>query len=453
MSELKDLRSFLTLLEERGQLAHVEKEVDPKHEIAAVMLRSALADGPALFFKNVKGHKFPAVANIGASRLRMAWALGQDMSTVRGEYRRRIENPLPPTLDGQGICQQVITEQVDLAGLPIITAHEHDVGPYITAGVVIARHPTTGVYNLSLHRTYPKGKDRAVMVMSPNGDLWAYYNAYGKTTMPVAIAIGLHPSFLLAAAVKFPISVDEYAIVGSLREQPVQLVKCKTIDLEVPASAEIVLEGEITPGELDWEGPFGEYPGYYGGGTLQPTQSPVVNFKAMTTRKDPIYQALITGPTLGHESAHFSSLAKEGLVFSAAKGVCDFVSAVNITLSRYIAVIQVRRGFVPGDIGLIMAAAFSSMDYLKHVIVVDDDVDIDSYADVFWAISTRMDPTKDLYIIPKQRMTSLDPSTPGVCDKVGMDATIPIGKEAGFIRTRIPGYENINLEDYIKRLT
>ena len=149
MSELKDLRSFLTLLEERGQLAHVEKEVDPKHELAAVMLRSALADGPALFFKNVKGHKLPAVANIGASRLRMAWALGQDMSTVRGEYRRRLENPLPPTLEGQGICQQVITEQVDLAGLPIITAHEHDVGPYITAGVVIARHPTTGVYNLS----------------------------------------------------------------------------------------------------------------------------------------------------------------------------------------------------------------------------------------------------------------------------------------------------------------
>lgn len=452
MAELKDLRTFLKELEKAGQLSYVEKEVDPKHEIAAVMYRAALDGGPALFFKKVRGYGLPLVANVCASRSRLALALDVSMEDLREEYRRRIENPIPAAMVANGPCQEVAPKEVDLSKLPVITAHEHDAGPYITAGVVVARHPQSGIPNLSLHRIFPKGRNRAVIFMSPSGDLHAYYQASGKAPLPVAVAIGLHPCFLLAAAVQFPISVDEFTIVGALRQQPVELVKCRTIDLEVPATAEVVLEGEILPDVRDEEGPFGEYPGYYGAGTMQPTASPVIQFTGMTTRREPIYQALITGPTLGHESTYFSCLAKEAVIFSAAKGVCDFVRGVNIALSRYIAVIQVARGFKPGDIGLIMAAAFSTLDYLKYVIVVDTDVDIDSYADVFWAISTRADPTKDVHVFPKLRMTHLDPSTDDVCDKIGIDATIPLGKEEGFIRTRIPGFEKVRLEDYIANL-
>lgn len=448
MENLKDLRYFVKRLEQVGQLAYVEREVDPKHEIAALLVRSGLDDGPALFFKNVKGFQIPVVGNVAGSRQKLALALEAATPGVQDVYRERIEKPLPVEVTNNGPCQEVVTEDIELDSLPVITAHEHDAGPYITAGVVVAKHPQTGVRNISLHRICPRGKDKAGIHIGLASDLLAYLKA-STSSLPVAVAIGLHPAFLLAASVKFPITVDEFTVVGSLRQQPVQLVKCKTVEAEVPATAEVVLEGEIPRDVRDWEGPFGEYPGYYGAGTLKPGLEPIINLKAMTTRKDPIYQTTITGPTPGYESSHFSCLAKEGAVFSAAKGVCPWVRAVNVILSRNIGVIQLERGCRSGDIGLIMAAAFSSMSHFKYVIVVDTDVNIDSYADVLWALSTRVDPSKEIYIFNDQPAPGLDPSTRGMCNKIGIDATVPQGREQGFLRTRIPGFEKVKLQDYL----
>lgn len=445
------LRGYLSLLEQQGQVARVKRQVESRYEIAGVMLKSAMAAGPVLLFENVKGYSFPVVGNLCASRERLALALGTTAREVQGVYQERIRSSLPVEVVTRAPCQEEVLLQVDLSCLPIITAHEHDAGPYITAGVIIVRDPRSGIYNLSFQRILPIGKDRAAIYVGASSDLMRCYFEAGKNALPVAIAIGLHPAFLLAAAVSFPFSVDELEIVGSLQRQPVRMVEGLSIPLCVPASAEIILEGKILPGETVPEGPFGEYTGYYGAGSLSPRQSQVIEFTAMSHRSSAIYQALISGPTLGHESSYLSCLAKEGVLLQAAKAASPAVEAVNVMLSRYIAVVRLNENRRPGDVSQIMAAAFNAVEYVKYVILVDNDVDISSYSDVLWAVSTRVDPGKDLRIFPKMRMQPLDPSTEGFCDKIGFDATYPLERKEGFTRTKIVNFDAIDLRKYLGR--
>lgn len=445
----RDLRSYLADLDGVGQLARVTKEVDPRHEIAGVMLKAAQQAKPALLFENVKGHSIPVAANLCASRERLAIALGTSAERARNVYRERISRPLPVQAVSSGPCQEVTHSSVDLMLLPIITAHELDAGPYITAGVIIVKDPRSGVYNASFQRVLPLAKDRAAIYIGGSSDLMRCYQESGDRPLPVAIAIGLHPTFLLAAAVKFPFHVNELEVAGALRQEPVRMVRALSIPLEVPASAEIVLEGRILPGVTVPEGPFGEYTGYYGAGAIAPRPSQIIEITALTHRHRPIYQALTTGPTLGHESSYLSCLAKEAIVLQAAMAVSPAVEAVNIMLSRYIGIIQVNEKRRKGDVSQIMAAAFSAMEYLKYVIVVDKDVDIQSYSDIFWAISTRVDPGIDILVFPKMRMEPLDPSTEEMCDKIGIDATVSLERKEGFTRTKIPNFESLNLDDYL----
>lgn len=448
-NEETDLRCYLAALEEAGQLARIEKEVDPRHEIAGVMLKAAQQGKPALLFENVKGHNIPVAANLCASRERLALALGVAARAVRDAYRERVTRPLPVETVHSGPCQEEVFSSVDLGSLPIITAHELDAGPYITAGIVIVKDPRSGVYNASFQRILPLAKNRAAIYIGRSSDLMRCYQESGDDPLPIAVAIGLHPAFLLAAAVKFPFHVSELEIAGALRREPVRMVRAASVPLEVPASAEIILEGRLLPRVTEPEGPFGEYTGYYGAGSIAPRPSQVIEFTALTQRRRPIYQALTSGPTLGHESSYLSCLAKEAIVLQAGMAVSPAVKVVNIMLSRYIAVIQVDEKRRKGDVSQIMAAAFSAVEYLKYVIVVDEDVDVESYSDVFWAISTRVDPGKDILIFPKMRMEPLDPSTEEMCDKVGIDATVPLERREGFTRTKIPNFERINLEDYL----
>ncbi|MBI4523907.1 MAG: UbiD family decarboxylase [Deltaproteobacteria bacterium] len=444
-----DLRSYLTGLEKAGKLARIKKQVNPRHEIAGVMLKAAQQGKPALLFENVKGHDIPVAANLCASRERLAMALGVPAETARDVYRERVSRPLPAEKVRSGACQEEVFSSVDLTRLPIITAHELDAGPYITAGVIIVKDPRSGVYNASFQRILPLTKNRAAIYIGRSSDLMRCYQESGDNPLPVAIAIGLHPTFLLAAAVKFPFHVSEIEVAGGLREEPVRMVTAVSVPLDVPASAEIILEGRLLPRVTEAEGPFGEYTGYYGAGSIAARQSQVIEFTALTHRRRPIYQALTSGPTLGHESSYLSCLAKEAIVLQAAMAVSPAVERVNIMLSRYIAVIQVNDKRRKGDVSQIMAAAFSAMEYLKYVVLVDEDVDIESYSDVFWAISTRVDPGRDLLIFPKMRMEPLDPSTEEMCDKVGIDATVPLDRKEGFKRTAIPNFDEIDLDDYL----
>lgn len=450
MPKSSDLRGFLKELEEARELAYVEKEVDPAYELPGVMFKTAEANGPALFFKKVKDKEIPVVGNVLASRRRLAMALETSEEETGEAFRERTLNPLPAKFLSQGPCQEVVEDKVDLTKLPIITVHEYDAGPYISCGMVVAKHPESGIPNASLHRILPFGPNRAGIWIRPTCDLADYYNACGDRPLPIAVAIGLHPAYIMAAAAKFPLSVNELEVAGALLREPAELVRCKTVDIEVPAGAEIVLEGKILPEIRELEGPFGEFPGTYGAGAIAPRPAPVIEFKAMTRRKEPIYQAITCGPTPGHEDSHMVCMAREGGVYAAAKAVCSAVRAARVLKPTYIAAIQVDGAIKPGEAGIIMAKAFTVTENLKYVIVVDNDVDISSYSDLFWAIATRVDPGKDIYMFPQMRMNFLDPATNGVCRKVGFDATIPRDADRrGFTRTRIPNLEQIKLQDYL----
>jgi 2,5-furandicarboxylate decarboxylase 1 len=447
-----DFRNYLGQLEKDGDLVRVRKDVDPKYEIAGVMVKAALQQAPALLFENVKGHGIPVVANLCASRDRLAVALGTSPERACAVYRERMSHPLPVVRIADAPCQEENEPSVDLGRLPIITTHEFDAGPYITAGVIIAKDPRSGVYNTSFQRILPLGKDRAGIYIGHSSDLMRCYMEAGDNPLPIAVAIGLHPAFLLASAVSFPFNVSEYEITGALLQHPVEVVAGVSQPVEVPADAEVILEGRILPKQTVAEGPFGEYTGYYGAGSLAPRQSNVIEFTAITHRHRPIYQALISGPTLGHESTYLSCLAKEAVLLQATMAASPAVEAVNIMLSRYIGVVQLNERRRLGDISQIMAAAFSALEYLKYVILVDKDVDIQSFSDVFWAISTRVDPGRDIVMFPRMRMQPLDPSTPGVCDKMGIDATYPLDRKEGFTRTKIPDFDNVRLSDYFDSL-
>jgi len=442
-----DLRTFIQKLEAQGDLARIQRQVDPRHEIAAVLKRGAEEEGPALLFERVKGSKIPLVGNVLAARRRLAMALGTSVADLLEAYRQRIEKPILPIRVEQAIAHEEIP---DLFSLPMIIAHERDAGPYITAGVVFASHPRSGKVNLSLHRMCPINEREAAIYIGATSDLAEYCRETGERSFPVVVAIGLHPAFLMVASTKFPAAMDEMALVGGLLGEGVPLAQNHRGQWLVPAGAEILLEGEIDLRRTVAEGPFGEYPGYYGGGTLKPRQSPVICFTKMTCRSDPVYQTVITGPTAGYESTYFSCLSKEAMLYTLLARISPAVRGVNVLLSRYMAMVQVKGDLGSEEAVRIMREAFSNLEYLKYVILVDEDVNLNDPMDVLWALSTRVDPGKNLHLFPQMKMEPLDPSTDGVCDKVGFDARRPGGISGeGFLRTRIPGYEGTRLQDYI----
>jgi 2,5-furandicarboxylate decarboxylase 1 len=415
--------------------------------VAAVLKRGAEEEGPALLFERVKGSKIPLVGNVLAARRRLAMALGAREADLLQTYRQRIEKRFVPVHVEQAMAQEEIT---DLFSLPIITAHERDAGPYITAGVVLACHPRSGKVNLSLHRMCPVGKREAAIYVGATSDLAQYCREASERPLPVVVAIGLHPAFLMVASTKFPADMDEITLVGGLLGEGVRLVRSSEGQWLVPEAAEIVLEGKIDFRRTVPEGPFGEYPGYYGGGTLKPRASPVIRFTRMSLRKDPLYQSVITGPSLGYESTYFSCLSKEAMLYTLLSRVSPAVRSVNVLLSRYIAVVEVDGGLKREEAEHLMKEAFDRLEYLKYVILVDADVNPNDPLDIFWALSTRVNPGTDVHVFPKMKMEPLDPSTDGVCDKIGFDARCPPGADGeGFLRTRIPGYEEIKLQDYI----
>lgn len=439
-------------LEIKGKLFRVKKEVDIRYEIAAGIRKSSDTNGPALLFENVTGYPDWRVAGgLYATKELMAFALETDNneSKMMGRYLECDQKRIKPVLVSTGPVKETIIrgEQVDLMKLPIPTYSEEDCGSYLTAGVEIARHPETGVQNASIHRRLVLGKDRTTLRARQQQHVGQILQAGEERGVSIGVAtvLGAPPELTIASQVKAPMGVDETEIAGAFRGEPLEVVRCETIDVEVPASAEVVIEGIALPGERAADGPFGEYPGDYISlaGVVAP-KSWVIKVTAITMRKNPIFQACLTGMPMTEN--HW--LRKWALAAAAWREISRIVphpqdiKAVNVTAGgaagrNVVVAINKRTEKLPKDI---ICTLLSSLPTVTNVIVVDDDVDVYDPFDVERAWATRVVPERDIIILSAGEI----PDT--MRAKWGIDATMPIRARRWFKKIRVPGVDKV---DYV----
>jgi 2,5-furandicarboxylate decarboxylase 1 len=421
----QDLRSALAAYEAAGVLARVTEPIDPEFEAAAVLWR--LSRGPAVLFENVTGYQTSLVGNVLNTREKLATALGIPVASLQGRFVAALANRIKPELDGNPPCQEVTVDGLDLLDLfPVPAISEHDAGRYISAGLVHVRHPVNGRQNLAICRLQVQGPGRLGIYMAPTHSS-QFLQGYRKLGQPmeIAIAIGSHPAMMAASQLLVP--HDEIEIAGGIFGEPARVAQCRTVDLKVPAGSEIILEGTIDPGELAPEGPFGEFPGTYA-----PTRdNPVVRLSAITTRRSPIFQMIVGGTHPEHLIT--GAIAREVTLFEAVRNVVPGVRQVVLTeggTCRFHAVIAIDQNFA-GESRLAILTAFAVQDLIKHVVVVDGDIDPLDHRQVEWAIATRFRAQDDLVLVDKMKSNPVDPmSVDRTICKIGIDATMPTAVRA-----------------------
>jgi len=435
-----DVRGFLAWAGETGLLVEVERAVDPHLELARVM---AALEGRPVLFRALAG--FPgwrAISGVCARRQHLAAALGCAVPELVQRMADALARPTPPPVLDSGPCQEVVEPRVDLTRLPIPHYNLDDGGRYVTSGVAVVRDPDLG-RNVAFHRLMLLDERRFVArVVEERGT----HTALGKVTrdLPVAIAIGCPIQVLLAAAMSPPKGVDELGIAQTLAPTP--LVRCQAVDLEVPAEAELILEGRITHTLTD-EGPF---PDLTGTMDVVVRRQPVIEIDRVTHRRDAVFHALLPG---GLEHKNLMGMPREPTIFAAVNEVCR-CTGVYITPGGTCwlhAVVQVEKRHEEDGRRAIWAA-FQGHASLKHVVVVDTDVDPYDSAAVEWAIATRFQADRDLVVLTDQPGSSLDPSATHVpgqktrTAKMGLDATAPLGEaRRGYERVQ---YEPVDLSQY-----
>lgn len=432
-------RDFLDQLNKNGELTHITKEVSTEYEMAGII--SSIGEKPVLFEK-IKESKIPVAAGLVSSKLLIAKALNLERQKLLSSLSKAMKNPIPPKLVKKGECQEVVEKNVDLKQLPILKYTKKDGGKYVPSGVAIVKDPELG-RNMCFHRLMLIEKNKFVArIVEERGTDTALKKAGGE--LEIAICIGNSTATLLSAATSLPKGVDELGMSNAL--EPMELVKCKTVDIEVPKNCEIVLEGKITK-EKAPEGPFLDLTGIVD----RVRQQPVIEIKCITHRKNPIYQAILAGK---NEHKFLMGMPMEPAIFASVNEVCD-CKDVYITpggCSWLHAVIKIKKQYA-ADGKKAIKAAFKGHKSLKHCVIVDDDIDIYDSNDVEWSLATRFQADKDAIILPNMRGSSLDPSgdlTEGkkarTC-KVGLDATIPAkttGK--GFKKVE---YEKVDLKNFL----
>jgi 4-hydroxy-3-polyprenylbenzoate decarboxylase len=449
-----DLRSFISLLEQQGELVRIKQEVDPNLEMTEISDRTLRAKGPALLFENPKGYSMPVLCNLFGTPKRVAMGMGQDsVAALRdvGELLAFLKQPEPPKdlrdLWGKrhdfkqvlnmpvksvkkAPCQDVVIEgdQVDLGQIPIQTCWPGDVAPLITWPLVITRGPDKERQNLGIYRMQKLAKNKLIMRwLAHRGGALDYRDWQIKhpgKPYPVAIALGADPATTLGAVTPVPDSLSEYAFAGLLRGEKTSVVTCLGSDLQVPATAEIILEGYLQPGEEADEGPFGDHTGYYN----EVERFPVLTVERITHRKDPIYHSTYTGRP-PDEPAILGVALNEVFVPILQKQfpeITDFYLPAE-GCSYRMAVVSMKKQF-PGHAKRVMMGVWSFLRqfmYTKFIIVTDEDIDIRNWEDVIWAITTRMDPTRDTVVIDNTPIDYLDFASPvsGLGSKMGLDAT------------------------------
>src|SRR5687767_12674828 len=422
----ENFRQFLDRLRDANELVDIRQPVDIRH-IATLVDQS----DKGLLFHDVIGYGMPVVSGIIRTRERSIMGMGcSTYGEIEAKLRRGIDNPIPPRYVETAKHKQVVKtgDEVDLFELPIPMSSVYDGGPMITAGVVIAKDPEFGL-NSGIYRFMVKEKNlTGIDIVTPNNmRMFADRALEAGRPCPISISLGTHPLEMMGAGFRAPLGVDEMAISGGLRGHPVELAQCETIDLPCIADAEIVLEAEILPtGWTHPEGRFGEFTRLMGGLHW----NPLVRVKAITRREDAMYYAL----HMPWENTWLAAPTRYTAIRAALKNAGVQVKDINVTLGGcafWHAIISIRKQAGEGKNALL--AALSVMD-LKHVVVVDDDIDVNNPIDVEWAIATPVPADRDVLVIPGARAKPLDPSLavtpPGVVPigaKVGIDATIPEG--------------------------
>ena len=447
----QDLRTFLDQVkrDNRDDLLVVSREVDPAFEITAITakLEQEAKRRPIILFEKVKGTKFPVLTNLHAGRSRLATAIHAKPEEMQRAYLGAMEKPIPPKLVTKCPVKEVILtgDKIDLYKLPQILHHQEDAGPYITAAISFAKDPNGDTWNCAYNRLMIKDRDTTSIHLTLAKHLWEFQRAaeaQGKA-LPVAFAIGVHPAIALGCLAIGSIDEDERAIMGGLLGEPLELVKCETSDLLVPAHAEMIIEGEILPHERTAEGPFGEFTGY----SLGERQREVFKVRAITHRRDAIFQDI----TVGHlDHLMLSTTPIEANLYRAVRAMVPTVKAVRVPapFTCYVSIEQRISGQAKNAILAVLGADL----YMKRVVVVDHDVDVFNDRQVNWAIATRCQPDRDIAIITNARGSDLDPSTKedGNTAKWGVDATAKPSLAAFTPRHRVPRevWQRINLKDF-----
>jgi UbiD family decarboxylase len=429
---MMDLREFLDSLEKEGELHTIAAQVDPKHELGAICkIFNERPNSPALLFENVKGSTIPVVGQLLASDRRVALALGLSQKNVFDETVRRASAPIPTRLVANGPCQEVVMEgsEVDITKLPLCTNNPRDGGPYITAGHVIIKDPEYG-NNLAIYRMMLVSKNEVTIRFTPGHDGYDFIkNAEkrGQKKFEVAVCVGVPPAVYVASQFEPRAGVFELEIAGGLAGEAIDVVKCRTIDLEVPALAEIVLEGELTvPAKTGDEGPFGEFCGYT---TARVPNERIMTVKAVTQRKNPIYHNIWLGKP-PHEHLYVDALTYAVAAYQELKPAYPALKkayappwGVSIVL-----ILQLEKRLMrPGIVNNILASSlYTRSGKWKHVIVVDEDINLEDPNEVLWALTTRFQPATDMFVIPRSITSSLEPSASaeGLTSKLMLDLTI-----------------------------
>ena len=449
MSE-QGMRGFLTALEACGELHRVTRAVDAQFEIASVL--SLRQHGPAQLFERVNGHKMPVVGNLLNSRDRFARALGVSRDDLHGFCLSSLRNPLPPVMAGAGPAQDVVHRtDIDLARLlPVPAWFEREAGPYITAGVIVAKDPETGRRKVSIARLRLEGGARLMAGIARNHQLYLLAEKAQALGHPleIAVAIGNHPAVLLASQMYVDLGDDEFAIAGGLLREPVRLLKCKTVDLEVPAEAEIVLEGVLRPDQLIEEGPVSEFPGFY----VSYGPGIAVDVTCTTHRNDAICQAVLPG--FAPEHCLLGGVAIEAVVSRALQRVIPAVRRVLVTdggMGRLHAIITMHRPRL-GEGKRAVLLAMGQVNLLKLVIVVEDDIDPEDWRQVEWSLAARFRGHEDLIALPGVKADRCDPvHEDSVVTKIGMVATTrpgdgEVGSRSEFARPPSDVLERVRRE-------
>ncbi|WP_252177651.1 4-hydroxy-3-polyprenylbenzoate decarboxylase [Endozoicomonas sp. 4G] len=450
----RDLRDFIRLLEKQGELVRIKTEVDPYLEMTEISDRTLRRKGPALLFENPKGYDMPVLANLFGTERRVALGMGQDnVSALKevGQLLAYLKEPDPPKgfrdaltklpvfkqvlnmgpkVVSKAACQEVVLkgDEVNLKQIPVQTCWPGDAGPLVTWPLVITKGPEKDRQNLGIYRQQLIGRNKLIMRwLSHRGgalDFRDWQQQHPDKPFPVTVALGADPATILGAVTPVPDSLSEYAFAGLLRGSKTELVKSITNDLQVPASAEIVLEGHIYPGEMADEGPFGDHTGYYN----EVERFPVFTVECITHRRNPIYHSTYTGRP-PDEPAILGVALNEVFVPILKK---QFPEIVDFYLppegcSYRMAVVTLRKEY-PGHAKRVMLGVWSFLRqfmYTKFVIVTDDDVNARDWNDVIWAMTTRMDPKRDCVFVENTPIDYLDFASPvaGLGSKVGFDAT------------------------------
>ena len=453
----KDLRSFIAQLEAKSpeEIARVNKPLSPRYEISALLTHlEKIKRFPLLFFEKVKGSDAPVVINAQASRRLMAIALDGKPEELARKFGERQSKPIPPVEVTEAPVQEVtkLGDEADLTEVPMLTHYDVNAAPYITAGVVVAADPDTGVRNTSYNRLMMAGKRELRIFMAIGRHLWTLHNKFERRDqpLPIAIVIGVHPLFSLGAQALTPADEDEYGVIGGMMNEPLRLVKAKTVPILVPADAEMIIEGKMLPHVRRTEGPFGEFTGH----AVPQDERQIIEVTAITHRKNYIFQDIHAGYT---EHKLMGAVPREAALLKAVRQSVPTVKNVCMPVSgncRFHAYVSIAKR-TPGQAKNAICAAFAADMLLKHVVIVDDDIDIFDEERVLWAISNRFQADRDLVVIANAQGSELDPSAGpgGVNAKMGLDATKPLEGFPPELRVPEEVMKRIRLEDFLPRFS